>query len=232
MTIRSMHMALVPWISRSSILEAMHPGSRSSRPQGFTLVELLVGLTLIALLSIILFGGMRFGMRAWETSGERIQHTVRVELVQSLLRRLLGQARMPSNTAGRPVAPFVGQSDRVTFIAPPARKGEAEDDFVYVLGRSEADQQSHLDLTWTLLRPPSSTETKQAPETAARLMGNVASVEFAYYGAPDPNRPAKWWDNWDGAHGLPTLVRLRLTFPDRDPRRWPDLIVRLVRASG
>jgi general secretion pathway protein J len=209
----------------------MHP-SRSLTPQGFTLVELLVGLTLMALVSLILFGGMRFGMRAWETGGERVERVTRIEQVQSLIRRQLGQARLPSNTGGKPVVGFAGQPDRVTFIAPPAKPGETDSEFVFALGRNDTDQQSHLDLSWTPLRPPDPAEAVLGPNAAVRLVENIAAVEFAYYGTPDPKRPAQWWDRWDGAQGLPTLVRLRLTFPKGDPRRWPDLIIRLVRAPG
>ena len=33
---------------------------------GFTLVELLVAMTLLGFLTVLLFGGLRFGTRAWE----------------------------------------------------------------------------------------------------------------------------------------------------------------------
>lgn len=210
MIIRSMPMATIPSFSGDAASEAMQPGSQSRRPQGFTLVELLIGLTLMALISIILFGGMRFGMRAWETGGERVERTTRIELVQNLLRRQLGGARLPSNIAGKPIVAFAGQSDRVTFIAPPAKRSEADGEFMFVLGKSDANQQSHLDLAWTPFPPPAASETGRGPATEARLLENVATVELAYYGAPDPKRPAQWWDEWDGANGLPALVRLRL----------------------
>ena len=206
--------------------------TRRARPRGFTLVELLIGLTLMTLVSIILFGGMRFGLRAWETGGERVERATRIELVQTLLRRQLSQARLPPNAAGESVVAFAGQSDRVTFIAPPAKRGETDNEFVFVLGKSDANRQSHLDLAWTLVQPPTSTDPERGRETAARLMENVTFVELAYYGAPDARRPAQWWDSWDGTQTLPTLVRLRLAFPQGDRRRWPDLIVRLVRAPG
>ena len=38
---------------------------------GFTLVELLVGLSLLGLISLLLFGGLRFGLRTWEAGGTR-----------------------------------------------------------------------------------------------------------------------------------------------------------------
>lgn len=200
---------------------AMDPRPQTLGPRGFTLVELLVGLTLMALISIALFGGMRFGMRAWETGSERFERLTRIELVQSLVRRQLGQAR-PSRP-GNPVPTFVGQIDRVVFIAPSPKQGDADADFLFVLAKTEAHQQSQLDLTWTSSGASASGETT--------LIDNIASVELGYYGAPDPQRPAQWSTQWDGAGGLPALVRVRLTFPKGDERRWPDLIVHVVQGG-
>ncbi len=36
----------------------------TTRADGFTLVELLIAMTLVAMLSVLLFGGLRFGTRA------------------------------------------------------------------------------------------------------------------------------------------------------------------------
>lgn len=205
---------------------------RRFRAQGFTLVELLVGLTLMTLISIVLFGSLRFGMRAWEAVGERSEASTRIELVQTLLRRQLAQARPASTDAGKVVAAFTGRPDGVTFMAPPVRADDANDDLVFVLAKVDADERSHLDLTWRPLRPPAGNTNPAEAETAARLIENIATIEIAYYGASDRNRPPGWSDEWSGGHGLPSLVRLRVTFPKGDTRRWPDLIVRLVQASN
>jgi general secretion pathway protein J len=212
------------------MLADMRRRSRAFDPQGFTLVELLVGLTLVALISVILFGGMRFGIRAWEASGERAERTARVELVQTLLRRLLSQVRLPATAAATSIVGFAGQSDSATFIAPSPRQGETGE-FVFVLRTNEAGQQSHLELRWMPLPRSSSAVAPNSSEATATLIENIASAELAYYGAPDPRQDAQWWKEWDGANGLPKLVRLRLTFPEDDPRRWPDLIVRPVLAA-
>jgi general secretion pathway protein J len=214
-----------------------------SHPQGFTLVELLVGLTLMALVSVILFGGMRFGLRAWETGGGRAERAMGIEMVQSLLRRQLAQAKAPGSSADQSPAvqstpgqtkqdhtmpALVGRSDRVAFVAPAPGFDEAGGDFVFVLGGGDSGHSS-LILAWTPVRPATS---PSGGESTARLVDDVATIELAYYGVSDPQRPAQWWEEWDGALGLPQLVRVRLTFPPGDPRRWPDLIVRVMRASS
>ena len=75
--------------------------TRSRSTAGFTLVELLVAMTLIGLISVALFGGLRFGARAWEAGNERAESFSQLEVVQSLLRRELNLADSLLGSDGR-----------------------------------------------------------------------------------------------------------------------------------
>ncbi len=66
-----------------------------ARAAGFTLIELLVALTLVGLISVALFGGLRFGARVWEEGALHSARLAEIETVQSLLRRQLAQAHLP-----------------------------------------------------------------------------------------------------------------------------------------
>ncbi len=63
-----------------------------SRQRGFTLLEILVAVTLLGLLMAALFGGVRLGVRAWEASGARLDDDARLTAVQDFLRERLTQA--------------------------------------------------------------------------------------------------------------------------------------------
>jgi general secretion pathway protein J len=65
---------------------------------------------------------------------------------------------------------------------------------------------------------------EQAGETDL-LLDDVAGVEFSYFGVYDRSRPADWVAEWADPRSLPQLVRVRVTFPRGDPRRWPDLVI-------
>jgi prepilin-type N-terminal cleavage/methylation domain-containing protein len=56
---------------------------------GFTLLELLVAMTLLGLLMTVVFGGLRFGARAWERAETDSSGTDEIRLAQSILRHEL-----------------------------------------------------------------------------------------------------------------------------------------------
>src|SRR5687767_7217603 len=103
----------------------MRPRRASQYEPGFTLVEMLVAISLMALLSVILFGGLRFGMRAWEVGSDYIDRPTRIERIQNLLRQEISQALLPA-PVGDPVPTFFGGPESLTFVAPlPAHRGIA-----------------------------------------------------------------------------------------------------------
>ncbi len=214
---------------------------------GFTLIELLVALTLLGLISVVLFGGLRFGTRAWEAGNVRAEQLAQIQAVQALLRRRIAQAQPPgpqppgaqppiSDTAdaagGR--GTFVGESDALRFLAVvPSRAGVGgiyTFDLVVVEdsthGRSQAVQ---LELTWRLHRADDAAEPGDPPEAGLGgrrvLIEGLASAQFRYFGASAPGQTADWRDRWDSEDGLPGLVAIEAEFPEGDGRIWPDLQV-------
>jgi general secretion pathway protein J len=201
--------------------------ARSAGAHGFTLVELLVALTLLGLLMVALFGGLQLGARAWETTGERLDDSARLQLVQDFLRTRISQA-YPLEIAGETGTPglaFSGAPDRLTFVTA-LPQHLAPGLHLLTLGLVERDDRAHLLLTWR----PVAAGNEAEGEAAARervLLHDVAGLELAYFGAAGSREPPAWYSFWDGA-GMrqPELIRLRVTFPAGDRRHWPDLVVR------
>ncbi len=89
---------------------------------GFTLIELLVALTLLGLVSVVLFGGLRFGTRAWEAGNARAERLAEVQAVQAVLRRRIAQAVLPEDAGAESAfsdspAAFAGEEDSLRFVA-------------------------------------------------------------------------------------------------------------------
>ena len=196
---------------------------------GFTLVELLVALTLFAIMSALLFGGLRFGLRAWEVGGERIDRLATIEPVQNLLRRQLSQVILPYSPANvrsqAPTSAFIGTSDAVRFIAPlPANTGNSGL-YVFSLSAERGSAPRKLQLSWRIFRPDTLHSESFEPEDESTLLDDVDAVKFSYFGSYDPAQAPQWYESWNSEFGLPQLIRIRISFPPDDLRRWPDLLV-------
>jgi general secretion pathway protein J len=76
------------------------PGRR--RAAGFTLLELLVAMALMALVALILAGGLQFATRAWHRAQAASDEMARVAGVHDALTTLFGRARRRTRRTIRP----------------------------------------------------------------------------------------------------------------------------------
>jgi general secretion pathway protein J len=183
------------------------------RPNGFTLLELLVALTVLGFLFAGLAQGVHFGLLAWATETHLTGGNDDFNTLDSTLRHLIEVADPGDDLDS---APFAANRDRLDCITvlPNAYGG--------MLGRRIratllVDADHRLMLRWqpsaraTRLRgPPEPTETE--------LLRGVSRIELAFW------RPGGAWVSAWRSPDLPTLVRVRLHFPPGDPRRWPDIV--------
>ena len=184
--------------------------------EGFTLVELLVTITLLSLLLVVLFGGLRFGVRAWDGVQAHGVGTDELRVVQDLLRREIEQAYPAYDTTDplHPVIDFHASSDSMTFLAPtPQAEASAGRARITILAERSGGQ------IQLVMRATPELATGGEGAWSAPLLRNIASAQFSFYNG------STWRSGWSDAATLPALIRVHMTFPPRDGRIWPDLIV-------
>src|SRR6202007_2517586 len=107
-------------------LHRTHRGSRAAVMQrasshaGFTLIEMLIGITLLAMLGALIASGTRLGSRSWSSAERRSAGSDDVMLVQSFLRRTIAQTAPAFATEDQRdmTIEFSGGPDTLTLMAP------------------------------------------------------------------------------------------------------------------
>ncbi|HEY2069686.1 MAG TPA: prepilin-type N-terminal cleavage/methylation domain-containing protein [Rhizomicrobium sp.] len=182
---------------------------------GFTLMELLIAMTLLALLSLVLFGGFRFGTRAWDRSESASAGGNEIRRAQDFIAHALTGAYPELQNADlhNPHIFFDGRPQQVTFLTEDSQNGGLS---VMLLAR----QGNNLVLSETpeLARDPAR-QTRQR-----RLLTDVADFSLAYFGAARKNEPPRWYPAWRNTERLPELVRVHASLSRRGPS-WTDLVV-------
>lgn len=183
--------------------------SLPARDGGFTLLEVVVALVVLGILLATLSRGTRFGLVAFDRQDRMISTGGRLEAVDHTLRRLVVQLDPGTATDGDTV---VGARHVLVFRSrlPVGETGTLAD------LRLSVDEAHHLVLAWLPHRHAKAVTAAPAPHREV-LLDDVDALNLDYWG------DGAWHAQWKEV-APPALIRIRIVFPDGDPRRWPDIV--------
>lgn len=215
--------------------------------RGFTLVELLIALTLISLITLLLFSGLRLGTHAWEGVETIAERTAEPRIAHNFLARVLTQAR-PARVRfeAEEVLVFAGDAENLELAAPLSEHVGTPGLYVLRLG---LEDEGRLVIERWLLHPDVLEGSGDIPEwvpfdggggiSAAGdleedlaagaygrtlLLDGVEELEIAYFGILEGEQDPDWNQDWLEQSRLPIAVRIHLTTTEQT---WPDMLIRL-----
>lgn len=197
---------------------------RGSGRSGFTLVELIVALTLLGIMAAAMFGALRLSARVSDAGAERIAAvTDRMAAVQFLRNRLREAVPMlipqPDGNQG---PGFQGMATSMQFIAPmPAQIGRGGF-YVFSLQQDRLDDGPPM-LGWSLLRPDAVLRLDSGQRNPRPLLTEDVRLSFRYYGISEAGDGARWHGNWEGFRP-PELIEIVIKDSDGE---GPETIIRV-----
>lgn len=181
---------------------------------GFSLLETLLGLTLTAIIGMLMMGSMQMGTRVWERDRSSVQPGTQ-QLILSQVGEWLAQA-MPDKVRNfdTPVlAPLHGEEHSVSFLYAAPGLGGAPGIYTIKLDLAEAEGCANgRDLYLETSRDIISDNREAPPEIASerrKLIPCIETPSFIYWGDLANDGQKAWFSRWADAPQLPGVVRLR-----------------------
>ena len=191
---------------------------RRGSQRGFTLIEVLVSLVLLALVLSLLTGAVRFARGTWDAAA-------RLDLesgfdAASFTRARLGEAvaLFEQGEAGLVRVAFKGTGDSVTFVAPAQTGPTGAGLYRYVLEFESPGSSRTAGNLLVRLAPyqPRHRDTAELPLEKHVLAENVKAVAFRYFGRKDLRSTPEWHTAWPRTDALPDLVEMVITHSNRE----------------
>jgi general secretion pathway protein J len=191
---------------------------RTTAGAGFTLLELMISMTIVALMVVTLFGGFRVGARAWEKGEKDMGGRQRQRIVLDLLRRQLASvcATEVLDAQGQPVL-FQGDHKSMTFVSHVALTpgGMAVPVLVRLAVESDPDEAGAERLLFSERSLAMAGAGGAGPEEAeglSVLLAGEHSIGFEYLKIRPGEASSPWREKWDPAveTAPPRAIRISL----------------------
>lgn len=162
------------------------------RERGLTLVELLVALTLLAMVSLLMMTGLRLGSRVWERVEGASQELDATLGVHGFLRARLSGTSRPDAVAGT--------AERLRFSAPwmTALGGAG------IYGFELARREDELVLAWRPVEELVGSGQSAVAEAVSGervLLERITGLRISYFGRPKGADRPRWVERWAAEWG-------------------------------
>ncbi len=194
---------------------------------GFTLLEVLLAMSLMSLMMVLLFASLRTSAESWSRGEQKIALSNEKAVVYQFFKRHLLATR--PLWIERPDEPrrfaMQGERESLQFVSVfPASAGRKGLQLFRVVFKAEGNGAGTI---MVMLRPFYQTEDDgEMQEQEETLIENVSSFRVGYFDGEEKN----WLENWQDKDSLPVLIKITIELQDNSD--WPAMIFPLKLAGA
>ena len=198
------------------------------RADGFTLIEVVIAMALLATIMVLLYSGLTFALRSWDAGDANGRRVADRRLGENFLRREMTELfPMRWKDATTVKFAFEGEQRHLRFVSSrPAGLQKGGLSLVSLEVQDGDERRRHLMMRRA---QPDDEAVDFAPLEKAEpvlLIADVESAQFSYFGAESDFAEPSWTDSWPHKAQIPLLVRLRVKMTDG--RVLPDFVIRVM----
>jgi general secretion pathway protein J len=176
---------------------------RCKKETGFTLLELIIAITILSLITLIIGSGFRIGIGAWEKGDKETGEIQRLRVLSSMLSQQIMSAypyKMKFGDRDGPAVIFTGEPHSLMFVTTLADQSYGGFKWVKYLFRDGS-----LLYREGLLPDKKVEEKIKGGEEI--IDEDIDDIGFAYLSGD-----GEWKDSWDYGENLPRAVQVRISY--------------------
>jgi general secretion pathway protein J len=210
-------------------------GSDDRSTTGFTLIEVVVTLTILGFILLIIFGAFRLGLSAWERGESTKEEYQKVRIISQLISQQVKSIvayKIKTQQAEGDYLAFEGKAHSLKFVSALPIKAKQPEGFVYAIyefkeggsegGRLVLYEQRALNKDFFAEEPKE--------ELAVSLLEGVSNVRFEYYREEDPlkNQKEEWVEEWNAKEERELPKTLRMTITQKNQKDKEELPITIL----
>ncbi len=201
---------------------------------GFTLIEVVITLTILGFICLIIFGAFRLGLSAWERGASVKEEYQKVRIVSQLISQQVKSTvpyKIKSQKTEGDYLAFEGNAHSMKFVSALPIRGKQPGGFVYAKYefKEEGSEGGRLVLyeQKALTKDFFAEEPKE--ELAVSLLEGISSARFEYYREEDPsnNQKEEWVEEWNAKDEkrLPKALKMTIIRKNQKGKEEPPITV-------
>lgn len=207
---------------------------------GFTLIEVLIAMTLLSVMVVLLFTSLKICAQSWEQGENKITEVNEVAVVYNFFQRHLSSATplwndFNSAASGTKAADdqektfsFQGKKQSLQFVSSfPASAGRSGMQ-LFSIQQQEQDNDQVIKVSLSPFFPVTEGEEWRHEEVV--LLKHVKYFSLAYFGIDDDENESTWQDEWLDKTMQPQLVKINISTDNGV--FWPEMIIDLKVAAS
>lgn len=194
---------------------------------GFTLVELLLSITLMSILLALTYTGLRAATRSSQSGELMLAASGELRASHQFIRRQLNQmlplsfGETEDSESLRIV--FEGDSRHIKYVAPmPGYLGSGGPQVQLIEIANGDNGEAVVQFSHALLQ--GFEEDRLYDRDPVILLEGINSAGFEFLDVDEEGELTGWTANWEQPERLPVAVRLNLEFSGESKLHWPDLV--------